>query len=318
MKTELTSFRIHKRPHVDLLTASEQQILNDFHRLYYGPAWPLVGETWHNTFWMGVNTWKCPLDLWIYQEIVWEVRPDVIVETGTAYGGTSLFLAHLCDLIGHGKIITIDIETKGNRPHHGRIEYLHGSSTSEEIRNQIKRRLPSNAKVIVILDSDHSKEHVLRELMIYSEFVSTGSYIIVEDTNLNGHPVAGHHGPGPMEAVSEFLKQNRTFRIDRSREKFLMTFNPMGYLRRVGEEEFENTSYVSRDETLGRDASKSDPLSALLEVYWTRSDLISAFPEVKDGDYKRVIQWASDVIMNRIDAHARLKPYADWYRTRTI
>jgi hypothetical protein len=172
--------------------------------------------------------------------------------------------------------------------------------------------------VIVILDSDHSKEHVLRELMIYSELVSTGSYIIVEDTNMNGHPVAAHSGPGPMEAVSEFLKQNRRFRIDRSREKFLMTFNPMGYLRRVSEDELESRSHVSQDETLGSDASKSDPLSALLEVYWIRSDLISAFPEVKDGDYKRLIQWASHIIMNRIDAYAHLEPYAEWYRTRTI
>ncbi len=120
-ETELTSLKIYKRPRVNLLTPTERRAVNDFHKLYYGPAWPLVGETWHNTLWLGVNVWKCPMDLWIYEEIIYETRPDVIIETGTAYGGSALFLANICDLVGHGKIITVDIEQKKNRPRHARI-----------------------------------------------------------------------------------------------------------------------------------------------------------------------------------------------------
>ncbi len=88
--------------------------------------------------------------------------------------------------------------------------------------------------MLVILDSDHSKRHVLDELRTYSQFVGEGSYIIVEDTNVNGHPVLPEFGPGPMEAIQDFLKENKDFAVDGSKEKFYMTFNPKGYLRRVG------------------------------------------------------------------------------------
>jgi cephalosporin hydroxylase len=88
-------------------------------------------------------------------------------------------------------------------------------------------------RIMTILDSDHHKEHVLRELEIYSKFVTKESYIIVEDTNINGHPVRSTFGPGPMEAIKEFLKMNEDFMIDRSREKFYLTFNPDGYLKKM-------------------------------------------------------------------------------------
>jgi cephalosporin hydroxylase len=86
--------------------------------------------------------------------------------------------------------------------------------------------------VLVILDSDHTKDHVLAEMRAYGPLVTRGSYLIVEDTNINGHPVLPDFGPGPWEAVEEFLQGNDQFQVDRSREKLLMTFNPMGYLRR--------------------------------------------------------------------------------------
>ena len=85
----------------------------------------------------------------------------------------------------------------------------------------------------MILDSDHSQAHVFQELTIYSPLVTKGSYLIVEDTNVNGHPVCPEHGPGPMEAIEEFLKKNKDFVIDGEKEKFLMSFNPRGYLRRM-------------------------------------------------------------------------------------
>ncbi|MFX0133418.1 MAG: CmcI family methyltransferase [Candidatus Hodarchaeota archaeon] len=190
-------------------------------------------KLWMNTFYFGIRIEKYPSDLWIYQEIFYEMKPDVIIECGTADGGSTLFIASLCDLLGNGKVISIDIEDKQGRPKHKRILYLHGSSTSEEIVKKVKNLIKDGEKVMVILDSDHHKEHVLNELKIYSKLVTEGNYLIVEDTNINGHPVMPKFGPGPTEAVKEFLKENKNFFIDKSREKFLWTANPNGFLRKI-------------------------------------------------------------------------------------
>lgn len=214
-------------------TESEQQhVIDSFHELYYYSGFS--GGTWLNTYWLGVPVLKCPLDLWVYQEVIFEVRPDLIVETGTASGGSALFMACMCDLVGNGKIITIDVEDALHRPQHERIRYLRGSSTAESIVEQIRSIVSDGIKVLVLLDSDHRKEHVLAELQIYSQFVTKGSYIIVEDTNINGHPVKPGFGPGPMEAVQDFLEGNEDFIMDDSKEKFYLSFNPKGYLQRVG------------------------------------------------------------------------------------
>ncbi len=117
-----------------------------------------------------------------------------------------------------------------NKPWHKRIKYLIGSSASRKIVEEIRKLISDKHKVIVILDSDHHKEHVLNEMKIYSEFVTQGSYLIVEDTNINGHPVAGNFGPGPMEAVNQFLATHNNFLIDKRREKFYLTFNSHGYI----------------------------------------------------------------------------------------
>lgn len=148
-------------------------------------------------------------------------------------GGSALFLASMCDLVDNGKVATIDIECKEGRPTHRRITYLLGSSTSKEIVEQLRKLISDKDKVMVILDSDHHKEHVLSELRIYSEFITKGSYLIVEDTNINGHPVVPEFGPGPMEAADEFLKENKCFIVDRDKEKFYLTFNPNGFLRKM-------------------------------------------------------------------------------------
>jgi len=182
---------------------------------------------------LGVHAAKCPVDLWIYQEIIYELKPDVIIECGTGSGGSSLFLASICDMIGNGRVITIDIVEAEGRPQHKRITYLLGSSTSSETVEQVKKLVSVDNKVMVILDSYHSKEHVLNELRIYSRFVTKGSYIIVEDTNLSGHPVVPTADPGPMEAVVEFLKEDKGFAVDKTREKLLLSFNPNGYLKRI-------------------------------------------------------------------------------------
>jgi cephalosporin hydroxylase len=176
---------------------------------------------------------KSPFDIWVLQEVIYETKPDLIIEAGTWKGGSALFMATYLDLLQHGKVITVDIEHPPNLPQHPRITYLLGSSTAPEIVAQIKSAIGPHDKVLVVLDSDHHRDHVLNELKIYSQLVTTGSYLIVEDTNVNGHPVLAEFGPGPMEALQEFLKTNSSFEIDKSREKFLMTFNPNGYLRKL-------------------------------------------------------------------------------------
>ena len=202
-------------------------IISDFHKLYY----EMGDQTWKKTIWLGIKAEKCPFDLWVYQEIIFEVRPDVIIETGTYRGGATIFLASICDFINHGRIITIDVED-GMEPRHKRVTQILGSSISPEVITRVNEMINDEEKVMVILDSLHSKDHVSEELDIYSKFVSKGSYLIVEDTNINGNPVEPNFGPSSMEAVIEFLDRNKNFKSDRSREKFLVTFNPKGYLIR--------------------------------------------------------------------------------------
>jgi cephalosporin hydroxylase len=210
--------------------ASSGKTTDRFHKLYFDAH--LQGKTWADTRWFGVPLAKCPLDLWVYQEIVAETRPDLVVETGTFEGGSALFFASLFDLVGNGRVVTVDIDEREGRPTHDRITYLTGSSTASEIVDEIRGHVAGASRVLVVLDSDHRRDHVLAELEAYGDFVTPGSYLIVEDTNVNGHPVAPEFGPGPMEAVERFLELDDRFEVDRSREKLLLTFNPGGFLRR--------------------------------------------------------------------------------------
>ena len=137
---------------------AERKIVGRFHRLYYYAR----QRTWENTFWLNVPTAKCPLDLWIYQEIICETKPDVIIETGTAYGGSALYLACICDLVNCGRVITVDVTEQPGRPEHQRIKYLNGSSTAEETLAIVHALIKADERVMVILDSDHQAEHVRR------------------------------------------------------------------------------------------------------------------------------------------------------------
>jgi cephalosporin hydroxylase len=173
-----------------------------------------------------------PLDLWVFQEIIYATKPDLIVEAGTYKGGSALYMATLLDAINHGQIVSIDIKDM-NPPRHSRVTYLIGSSTAPEIVEQVKTMAVGKQRVMVVLDSDHSRDHVLNELKAYSPLVTKGNYLIVEDTNLNGHPVHPSIGPGPMEAVTDFLRYNDEYQIDKERERFYITFNPNGYLKKI-------------------------------------------------------------------------------------
>jgi cephalosporin hydroxylase len=161
------------------------------------------------------------------------VRPDLIIETGTAFGGSALYLAQVCDGVGLGRVITVDVVASVDRPSHPRITYLTGSSIDAAILAQLTDAARRAERVMVILDSDHRRDHVLSELQLLGPLVTEGSYLIVEDTNVNGHPADSAHGPGPMEALDEFLAIPTDFVVDPEREKFLLSFNPRGFLRRT-------------------------------------------------------------------------------------
>jgi cephalosporin hydroxylase len=210
---------------------TDENIVRRFHALYYGRR----PRAWMNTTWLGVPVHKCPLDLWIYQEILFETRPDVIVESGTSEGGSAYFFASMCDLIGSGRVITIDIKSQSDLPQHPKIAYLTGSSLAPETVNAVRESVRADETVMVVLDSNHHRDHVLGELRTYAPMVGQGHYVVVEDTHVGGNPVLPEFGPGPKVAVEEFLAEDETFFVDIAREKFFMTFNPGGYLKRVGQ-----------------------------------------------------------------------------------
>ena len=211
------------------LTPEETEIIDRFHDLYYR-RWLAGGDT-INLSWFGYATLKCPLDLWIYQELLVRTRPDIVVETGTKFGGSALFMATIMDIIGHGRVISVDIDPTPARPKHPRISYIAGSSTDASIVAQLRKEVGAD-RAMVVLDSDHRAEHVYNEIIAYNSLVRIDDYLIVEDTNVNGHPTYPEYGPGPMEAVDKFLSENDEFVVDKRCERFLLTLNPRGYLRR--------------------------------------------------------------------------------------
>jgi cephalosporin hydroxylase len=174
--------------------------------------------------WLGHLAQKCPTDLWAYQEILVETQPDLIVETGSCLGGSGVFLATVCELLGRGEVISIDIAAPPDPPRHSRLRFFTGSSTDPDIIARVAASIGADTRVMVILDSDHSQTHVARELEAWADFVTPG------------HPILPDHGPGPFEAVDAFVNRRSDFVIDRSRERFLLTMNPHGYLRRVVED----------------------------------------------------------------------------------
>ena len=161
-----------------------------------------------------------------------ETRPELVVETGTYRGGSAFFLASICDLLGTGEVVSIDVEqVRDDYPAHPRITYLGGrSSTDPDVVADVRARAEGKP-TLVILDSDHSQSHVEAELAVYADLVRVGGYLIVEDSNIG--QIRKDLLPGPLEAIETFLTGTDAFEIDRSREKFLITFNPSGYLRRV-------------------------------------------------------------------------------------
>ena len=189
-------------------------------------------DAWTKASWLGTQALKNPLDLWVYQELVAETRPELIVETGTWRGGSALYLASICDLLGEGEIVSIDVAPmRDDYPQHPRITYLAGrSSTDPEVLSEVRERA-GGRRMLVILDSDHSQAHVEAELAAYAPLVPVGCYLVVEDSNIG--QIREDLMPGPLQAIETFLAASDEFEIDREREKFLITFNPSGYLKRI-------------------------------------------------------------------------------------
>ena len=187
----------------------------------------------NQTTYFGVKAMKSPIDYWVYQEIIFETKPDVIVEIGNANGGTTLSLAHICDLIDKGRVIGIDLSHKAVPEHvkkHPRITLIEGDACQcfEYVENLISKE----ETVLVIEDSSHTYENTLNILRIYSAPTKPGDYFIVEDSICH-HGLSVGPKPGPYEAIETFINENTDFVPDRRRESFLITWNPKGYLRRT-------------------------------------------------------------------------------------
>lgn len=184
------------------------------------------GEVLFNATWFGTVAAKNPGDAWMYQEIIAKHKPQLIIECGSFKGGGALFLADLLELVGRdGKVISID-KTSYTKPVHPRVKWLTGDTVDEDIVRQV-RAAAQGKTVMLVLDSDHAAEHVRKELDAYADLVPKGQYLIVEDTWWRWNE------GGPHEAVEEFLDKNPDFMIDTDCERYIITNNPGGFLKRV-------------------------------------------------------------------------------------
>jgi cephalosporin hydroxylase len=195
---------------------------------------------WENTRWLGVPIWKLPFDAFVIQDLIYKIRPNIIIEAGTGKGGSSVFYASIQKLldIKDRNVITIDIKDNMFVADYLNLNIvpLKGSSLNPDILKFVDLYALPELTTMVILDSWHSYDHVLEEMKIYSNYVSVGSYMIVEDSHVSGHPIKWEWGDeGPYEAIEDFIKNNNNFTIDKSCEKFIMTFNPSGYLLKTGD-----------------------------------------------------------------------------------
>ena len=203
----------------------------------------------YNFSWMGRPIIQYPQDMIAMQEIIWNIKPDLIIETGIAHGGSLIFYASILELIGKGEVLGIDIDIREyNRkeiekhPMFKRIKMIQGSSVDPEIVAEVKENTKGKKVILVTLDSNHTHEHVWTELKMYSSFVSLNSYIVVFDTiveKLPQHYLPGNLRPwgtgnNPLTALNTFIEENPQFEIDKSiNNKLLISVAPDGYLKRV-------------------------------------------------------------------------------------
>jgi len=219
---------------LQIYSEEELCVINDFSNLFYR-------KCRYENYYMGYFMMKYPTDLIMYHEIIFNFKPDLIVETGTAYGGSSLYFASQCLLMGKGRVVTIDItnnnySSKNILPNHPLIEYVDGSSTDISNLKRISSIIKQEKikKILFILDSDHSSIHVLNELNSFSLITEElkDVFIVVEDTNMDNNKDSEFFSNGPHAAVSAFLKSNKSFVRNHNYERFMLTSNPGGFLEK--------------------------------------------------------------------------------------
>ena len=204
------------------------------HRLMYEPSW------------LGIPIIQYPNDIIVMQELIWKIKPDVIIETGIAHGGSAILYASILELLGKGRVIAIDIDIRlhnkaaiKNHPLSERIDLVEGSSVDEKIVKKIKAMIKRGEKVLVVLDSDHSADHVRREIKYYSPLVTTDSYMVVMDgvqEKLWDVPSGKEEWryDNPLVAIKEFLQQNqRQWQVDYYYNRLCVTANHSGFLKRL-------------------------------------------------------------------------------------
>lgn len=189
--------------------------------------------SWKETQWLGRSITTAPTDLIVYQELLGATRPDWIVETGTGDGGRAFFLATICDLLGGGRVISIGQEAGTSPPAHDRITYVREPPHEEGAFAAVREITGDDPHGFVLLGSKNGAQRQMQEFVGYSPLVRVGSYVVVENTVVNGHPVWPGYGPGPAEFVRRAIAHHSDFVQDTSWERYGLTFNPGGFLRRV-------------------------------------------------------------------------------------
>ena len=190
---------------------------------------------WTDTRWLGQKIPKPPTDLFAYQELLHRVRPDWIIETGTGEGGRALFFASLCDLLGHGNVVSIDERGATDLVVHERIIYVTERAHTEQAADKVRAITDGTANAFVVLGTRTDVPRTMQEFERYAPFVGIGSFVVVEDTVVNGHPVWPGFGNGPHEAVARILARHPEFVQDTAHERHALTFNAGGFLRRVSQ-----------------------------------------------------------------------------------